>query len=32
MDNLRTGKLDDHSLEVLKKEASDMAVKFSKKA
>jgi len=30
MDNLRAGKLDDHSLEILKKEARDMAGKFIK--
>ncbi|GJM27420.1 MAG: ATP synthase subunit alpha [Cyclobacteriaceae bacterium] len=32
MDNLRAGKLDDHSLEVIKKEAGDMAAKFTKQA
>jgi len=30
MDSLRAGKLDDHSLEVIKKEAADMAAKFTK--
>lgn len=30
MDSLRSGKLDDHSIEVIKKEASDMAKKFVK--
>jgi len=29
MDNIREGKLDDHTLEVLKKEAGDMAKKFT---
>jgi F-type H+-transporting ATPase subunit alpha len=32
MDNIREGKLDDHTLEVLKKEAGDMAKKFTNQA